>query len=164
MLLETEDGEPLNVGRKSRSIPPALQRALNARDQHCRFPGCCNQKFVDAHHIQHWAHGGETKLSNLVTLCRFHHRQVHEGGIVVDVLHDGALRFTRRDGKSFESIALGHTQPLADWLQLPTHHEQQHIHIDKDTAVTRWRGEGMDYGLAIQVLVQQAERGRHIEN
>ena len=82
-------GEPLSVGRKTRTIPPALRRALLARDHGCRFPGCDNSVYVDAHHIQHWALGGETALANLLLLCRRHHRLVHEGGYTVD--HD--LRF-----------------------------------------------------------------------
>ena len=69
-VLENEHGEPLDVGRKTRSIPPAIRRALRSRDAGCRFPGCTHQRYVDAHHIEHWADGGETKLSNLVTLCR----------------------------------------------------------------------------------------------
>src|SRR5581483_4081632 len=64
-ILEDARGEPLNVGRKTRAIPPALQRALRSRDRGCRFPGCPNTRYVDGHHIHHWAHGGETKLSNL---------------------------------------------------------------------------------------------------
>jgi Domain of unknown function (DUF222)/HNH endonuclease len=75
-IIESAHGEPLNVGRKTRSISPALRRALNSRDGGCRFPGCTHKRFVDAHHIHHWAHGGETKPSNLVSLCRFHHRMV----------------------------------------------------------------------------------------
>src|SRR3984957_13993733 len=77
-VLENEHGEPLDVGRKTRSIPPAIRRALRSRDAGCRFPGCTHEQYVDAHHIEHWADGGETKLSNLVTLCRLHHRLVHE--------------------------------------------------------------------------------------
>ena len=73
-VLENPHGKPLDVGRKTRSIPPAIRRALNTRDGGCRFPGCTHQRYVDAHHIEHWAEGGETKLSNLVTLCRLHHR------------------------------------------------------------------------------------------
>jgi Domain of unknown function (DUF222)/HNH endonuclease len=161
-ILENREGEPLNVGRKTRSIPPALRRALNARDRGCRFPGCSNARYVDAHHIQHWSKGGETKLSNLVQLCRFHHRQVHEGRVVVQTLDDGALRFVRPDGESFDSVAPDHTRPLSDWRQLPEHHEQQGIHIDKKTAATRWRGETMDYGLAIEVLLQHSKRGEHV--
>ena len=72
----------LDVGRKTRTIPPALRRALESRDRGCRFPGC-GLRFTDAHHIKHWADGGETKLPNLVLLCRFHHRLVHEEGYAV---------------------------------------------------------------------------------
>ncbi|MGH8175688.1 MAG: DUF222 domain-containing protein, partial [Steroidobacter sp.] len=87
-IIENEHGEPLNVGRKTRSIPPALRRALNARDGGCRFPGCTHKLYVDAHHIEHWAHGGETKPSNLVTLCKLHHRKVHEGAVRIEFLGD----------------------------------------------------------------------------
>jgi len=73
------DGSVLDIGRKTRTIPPALRRALEARDRGCRFPGC-GLRFTDAHHVRHWADGGETKLENLILLCRFHHRLVHEEG------------------------------------------------------------------------------------
>jgi hypothetical protein len=159
-IVESAQGEPLNVGRKTRSVPPAIRRALNARDRGCRFPGCANTRYVDAHHIHHWARGGETKLSNLVQLCRFHHRQVHEGRVVVQHLDDGALRFVRPDGRSFDSVAPEHTRPLFDWRQLLTIHAQQGIRIDKNTAATLWRGEKMDYGLGIEVLLQHAKRGQ----
>ncbi len=67
-LMEDEDGEPLNVGRKTRLISAPLRRLLTARDKGCRFPGCCNARYIDMHHIEHWANGGETKPSNLVSL------------------------------------------------------------------------------------------------
>lgn len=73
------DGSVLHVGRKTRTIPGALRRALDARDRGCRFPGC-GSRFCDAHHIQHWADGGETSLKNTVLLCRKHHTRVHEDG------------------------------------------------------------------------------------
>ena len=161
-VVENEQGEPLSVGRKTRSIPPAIRRALSSRDRGCRFPGCANTRYVDSHHIHHWAQGGETKLSNLVQLCRFHHRQVHEGRVVVQHLDDGALRFVRPDGRSFDSVAPEHTRPLSDWRRLPMIHEQQDIRIDKNTAATLWRGERMDYGLAIEVLLQHAKRGQRV--
>jgi len=72
-------GHVLNVGRRTRSLPPALRRALEVRDRGCRFPGC-GLRFTDGHHIVHWADGGETSLENTVLLCRFHHRHFHEGG------------------------------------------------------------------------------------
>ena len=70
----------LDIGRRTRSIPPAIRRALRVRDEGCRFPGCSNTRYVDAHHIKHWADGGETKLENLALLCHRHHQLVHEGG------------------------------------------------------------------------------------
>jgi hypothetical protein len=73
------DGSILSVGRRTRTISPALRRALEIRDRGCRFPGC-GLRFTDAHHVKHWADGGETSLDNCVLLCRHHHRLVHEGG------------------------------------------------------------------------------------
>jgi hypothetical protein len=70
-----------------------LRRALRRRDRGCRFPGCENHRFVDAHHIEHWAQGGETSVDNLVLLCRRHHKLLHEGGYLVERLPAGKLRF-----------------------------------------------------------------------
>jgi hypothetical protein len=72
------DGNISEVGARTRTIPPALRRALHHRDNGCRFPGC-GSRFGQGHHIRQWAHGGPTTLSNLATLCRRHHRAVHEG-------------------------------------------------------------------------------------
>jgi hypothetical protein len=92
-------GEVLSVGRRTRSIPPHVRRALDARDKGCRFPGCESRRWVDAHHIHHWARGGETSLDNLVVLCRHHHRLVHEGGFSVRRTPSGKLEFRRPDGR-----------------------------------------------------------------
>ena len=92
-IREDERGEPLSIGRKTRSIPPAMRRALRIRDGGCRFPGCTNDRFVDGHHIQHWADGGETSLDNLVLLCRRHHHLVHEGGFTCEKTSDGEVFF-----------------------------------------------------------------------
>jgi hypothetical protein len=155
-IIENDAGEPLNVGRKTRSIPPALHRALMARDKACcRFPGCPNTRYLDGHHIKHWAHGGETKLSNLVSLCRWHHRQVHEGNVVVHVLDDGAIRFVKPNGESFESTLPGHTRPIGDWHQLFDKHEEQGLHIDRHTAATRWDGHACDYSRAASALLHR---------
>ena len=93
------DGAPIRLGRKTRTIPPALRRALHARDRGCRFPGCGSRRFVDAHHIEHWAHGGPTNLENLVQLCSAHHRLLHEGGYLIRRGHGGAISFYRPDGR-----------------------------------------------------------------
>jgi 5-methylcytosine-specific restriction endonuclease McrA len=72
---------PLTVGRSTRTVPAAIRRALVVRDRGCRFPGCDRPPaWADAHHLVHWADGGETDLENLVLLCRPHHRIVHEQG------------------------------------------------------------------------------------
>jgi Domain of unknown function (DUF222)/HNH endonuclease len=160
-VIESEQGEPLSVGRKTRAISPALRRALTARDRGCRFPGCPNTRYVDAHHIRHWAHGGETKPSNLVSLCRFHHRQVHEGRVVIEVLDDGALRFRKPTGESFESTAPEHTLAPANWRELVAGNERRGVAIDPRTAATRWTGEAMDYQIAIDSLFF---RERHAAN
>ena len=90
----------LNVGRKHRIVPPRLKKALVARDRHCRFPGCHHTRFLDAHHIQHWCDGGQTTLDNLVLLCTHHHAALHERGFQLQRGRDGALRFSRADGRA----------------------------------------------------------------
>jgi len=102
--IRERNGEPLSVGRKTRVIPPAMRRALQARDRGCRFPGCENRRFVDAHHIHHWSRGGETKLANLVLLCRRHHRFLHEVGYSLDALADGRVRFRDPWGAPIENV------------------------------------------------------------
>jgi hypothetical protein len=77
-LLMEPTSEPLDIGRKSRVIPPAMRRAVIARDRHCQHPGCFRlARWCDVHHKIHWTHGGETKLSNLQLLCRHHHTLEH---------------------------------------------------------------------------------------
>ena len=91
------EGEVLDVGRKTRTIPPSIRRALAARHTGCRFPGCTSRR-CDAHHVTHWSDGGVTRLDNLVLLCRRHHRAVHEGGFAVIRGLGGVLTFLRPDG------------------------------------------------------------------
>jgi len=147
-IIEAEKGEPLDVGRRTRTIPPGIRRALNARDKGCRFPGCSFKRYVDGHHVKHWANGGETKLTNLVTLCRFHHRLVHEGQVVVETLDDGAFRFVKPDGQTFDSPPPAPT----DWRQLVA---ASTTAITPTTALSLWRGEALDLGLAIECLLQR---------
>jgi hypothetical protein len=98
-VTEDEDGNPLNVGRKHRIVQPALRRALDARDKHCTFPGCCHDKWLDAHHIEHWADGGETSLKNTLLLCSKHHRLLHEGGYTIKKNYKGERYFETAQGK-----------------------------------------------------------------
>jgi hypothetical protein len=99
-LTEDRSGRVLDVGRRTRTVPGALRRALEARDRGCRFPGC-GLRFTEAHHIVHWADGGETKLSNAVLLCAHHHRRVHEEGVRVCADETGAqIVFFTPEGKA----------------------------------------------------------------
>jgi len=95
--------EPLDVGRRTPVVSPAMRRAVIVRDRHCRFPGCDRpQTWCDAHHVVHWADGGPTALPNLVLLCRRHHRMVHERGGFRLELVDGRPVFRRPDGSVLE--------------------------------------------------------------
>ena len=155
-IIETDQGEPLDVGRKTRIIPPAIRRALNNRDPGCCFPGCTHRRYLDAHHIEHWVNGGETKLSNLVLLCRTHHRLVHEGGATVVACSAGGWQFFRPDGREFD--VPHHTPTTADALSEV--HVALGLDIDSTTAACRWTGERMDYDLGVWVLCNQVERAK----
>jgi len=103
VIVENEEGEPLSVGRKTRTVPTAIKRALQARDKGCVFPGCHHTRFVDAHHVIHWSAGGETSLDNLMLLCSRHHRLVHEGGFRIARDYQNKWFFKRPDGRAVPS-------------------------------------------------------------
>ncbi|HEU4617654.1 MAG TPA: DUF222 domain-containing protein [Gammaproteobacteria bacterium] len=100
VLVEDRHGEPLSVGRKTRVVPAAIHRALWARDGGCRFPGCGRKRFVEAHHIEHWATGGETSFANLILLCSAHHTLLHEGGFRIEKDYRDRWYFRRPDGRA----------------------------------------------------------------
>lgn len=101
VMRHAPDGSVLDVGRRTRTIPAAIRRALIARDRRCQFPGCTARR-CDGHHIRHWADGGPTSLDNLTLLCRRHHRAVHEEGFAVVRAGDGELAFYWPDGTCVE--------------------------------------------------------------
>ena len=113
ILGEDENGEPLNIGRKTRTVPTAIKRALMARDKCCAFPGCHHTRFVDAHHIQHWSAGGETSLDNLMLLCSRHHTLVHEGGFTLQRDYQNQWFFKRPDGRAVPTCGY-HTRDIMD--------------------------------------------------
>ncbi len=99
VITETKEGEPLSIGRKTRVIPTAIQRALEARDKHCcSFPGCNNKRFLHSHHVEHWSKNGETSLDNLMLLCTKHHALVHEGGFRIEKDFNDNWAVIRPDG------------------------------------------------------------------
>ena len=150
-MRHNRDGTVLDVGRKTRTIPPAIRRALTARDHRCRFPGC-NCRHCDAHHVQHWADGGVTRLDNLVMLCRRHHRAVQEEGFGVELHGNDDARFFWPDGRLFPDAP-----PAPDWTGTPLASTNRDltasgITIDAETATPDWYGERLDLPWAIQVL------------
>jgi hypothetical protein len=192
LLLVEEDsvGNVLNIGRRSRTIPPSMSRALAIRDGGCQFPGGCETRYVEGHHIKHWANGGDTKLDNLVTLCRYHHRELHKCSFFLSLkpatLQTAASkpqRFSERlcfskvdryfdapfnrlssdKEKDFVIVAnpAKFTCACCDSTELgKTIPRLIYSAIDERTAVTKWAGESMDSGMAINGLLS-AVRNRH---
>ena len=107
VVAEDQRGQALRVGRATLQVPAWLARQLRHRDGGCRFPGCGRTRWVQAHHIRHWSKGGPTDAANLVLLCGYHHRVVHQGWALTG--HPGAtLSFTRADGQRLAT----HPPPL----------------------------------------------------
>ena len=99
VLTETEKGEPLSIGRKSRIIPKGIECAVRARDNNCcKFPGCHNRRFLQCHHVEHWSNNGETSVENLMLLCTKHHTLLHEGGFRIETDFQDNWYFVRPDG------------------------------------------------------------------
>ncbi|PYN25277.1 MAG: hypothetical protein DMD76_12785 [Candidatus Rokuibacteriota bacterium] len=144
-------GRVTDVGARTRTIPPALRRALQHRDRGCRFPGC-RLPFGQGHHIRHWANGGPTTLSNLAMLCRRHHRAVHEEGYQVERQPDGELRFRRPDGQLLSQVPPPATVPTDPVETLRAQNYARGLHIDAQTSRPAWFGECLDLGYAIDVL------------
>ena len=155
ILHEDQNGQPLNIGRKSRVIPPAMRRALRARDEGCRFPGCTHKYFIDGHHIRHWADGGEPSLENLVQLCRYHHRLVHEGGFICERHDDGQVLFRDQVGQVIETT--GYVPPSDYTLAEYMRQRMEDLYIHSETCVSQWyAGDSMDYDLAVGSLFECA--------
>ncbi len=153
-MLEGQEGELLSIGRRSRTIPPAIRRAMNARDQGCRFPGCTHTRFLHGHHIQHWAHHGETSLANLVTLCSYHHTLVHEGGFSITRTASGDIACFTPTGRCIETAA-------------PTGHGNAHAIVETNSALgvdvsaatcdSKWDGLPADYDLVLTAFFSRPE-------
>ena len=162
------NGSVLDVGRRQRTVGWRRRKALDARDGGCRFPGCGSRLRTHAHHITHWAHGGETAMDNLVLLCPFHHRAVHEGGWRVEMDERGVPSFFNPLGVRMavvpEAPDIGDlvledasAQPPAGALAAATQdfglarwHGQ--LGIGPWTGTTRWQGERIDWGWAMVCL------------
>jgi 5-methylcytosine-specific restriction endonuclease McrA len=151
VMRHDSDGRLVEVGARTRTIPPSLRRALHQRDRGCRFPGC-GLPFGQGHHIRHWAQGGPTTLSNLALLCRRHHRAVHEEGYQVDRQLDGSLSFRRPDGRPLPPVPPPAVVPPDPVQVLRAQNEARGLHLTARTTRPNWLGERLDVGYAIDVL------------
>jgi hypothetical protein len=139
VMRHDEAGRVMEIGARTRTIPPALRRALHHRDRGCRFPGC-GVRFGQGHHLRHWAHGGPTTLSNLALLGRRHHRAVHEEGYQVARGPDGELRFHRPDGRPLPEVPPSPSVPGDPVNVLRAWHASQGLRLNPRTACPGWLG------------------------
>jgi Domain of unknown function (DUF222)/HNH endonuclease len=151
VMQHARDGRVVEVAARTRTIPPALRRALQHRDRGCRFPGC-RVRFGQGHHIRHWAQGGPTTLSNLALLCRRHHRCVHEEGYQVDRLSNGELEFRRPDGRLLPEFMLPPKVSRDPVNLLWASGEADGLHLDARTLTPSWLGERLNVSYAIDVM------------
>ena len=146
-------GQTLDIGRKTRVVPASMRRALRHRDGGCRFPGCSHSRYVDAHHIVAWATGGETKLDNLVLLCRRHHTFVHEGGYRIERRRVGErheIVFSNRYGIEVPT----NTRSRGNVVDLMKWNAERGLDITSQTAIEHLDGGPVDYDLFYFVLYQ----------
>src|SRR2546425_9143214 len=152
-------GRAGELGRATRTVPPALRRALDHRDRGCRFPGC-GVRFGQGHHIRHWAHGGPTTLPNLALLCRRHHRAVHEEGYQVERQLDGELQFRRPNGWVIPEVPRSPDLPTDPLAVIRARNEENGLVLHARTTMPGWLGERLDVGYVIDVLHPMAVDGR----
>jgi len=160
LLRETGSGQPLAIGRKSRTVPPAMRRALGARDDGCRFPGCTERRFVDAHHIVHWADGGATELDNLVLLCRYHHVLVHEKGFGCQRTERGEVAFTTPAGSRMPAageLPALFEQDVRRGLEARNH--RRGIHVTAHSCWSLSGGGRYDLHWVVEGLYREARHG-----
>ena len=148
-------GRVVEVGSRTRTISPALRRALQHRDQGCRFPGC-GVRVAQGHHIHHRARGGPTKLSNLTLLCRRHHRAVHEEGYQVERMPDERLRFRRPDGREVPEVPMPGAVPADPAESIRRDNIAREMQIGPTTGLPSWLGERLDLVHAMDVLHPRA--------
>jgi hypothetical protein len=151
-VVEGEDGVPLSVGRKRRTISGSIKRALLRRDKTCSFPGCANKIFLEAHHVRHWADGGETSLLNTCLMCSLHHRYVHEYGYTIELGPDRRPQFRDPHGRLVAVAPNRPTPPDLGWPHIRAANEA--LEIDAETLACEWDGTPMPYGTLVGQLVR----------
>jgi hypothetical protein len=149
-VAENEHGVPLSVGRKRRTVPGSMKRALLQRDRTCRFPGCANRLYLEAHHVVHWADGGDTSLRNLVATCSSHHRYLHEYGCSIELHADGP-HFLDRRGRRILDAPPPSRPPDLGWETLLARNAE--LQISASTNEPLWDGARVDDHAVIDALL-----------
>ena len=156
-VVEDDEGNVLNIGRRSRTPSRAISLAVEMRDGGCRFPSCHQTKWTDQHHIVHWADGGETSEANLITLCRHHHTMLHQGKYTIEK-RGNQVRFVDCHGKKIERALYPQfpdaPQPEHAIAQFDTECRREGINIDSTTTECQWLGEKMDYSMFIDSMYE----------
>jgi hypothetical protein len=158
-MLHDHNGTLLDVGRRRRRPSAAQRRAARERDHcRCRFPGCESRR-VDLHHIRYWINGGRTDLINLISLCPYHHRLVHDRGYLITARPDGTFTFTSPAGVTLPASP---DLPATSGTIADSHDAD----ITPETIIPPWYGERLDLDYAIYTCFANAEyreKGRQRE-
>lgn len=156
-LVEDSRGNVLDVGRRRRTIPTLLRRALRLRDHGCRFPGCTN-RHVDGHHVRPWSQGGATSLDNLCSLCRRHHTYVHELGFRLERTATGhGFRFFFPDGREVDASGVPISPGPRPVDTLRAQHQARGLLIDATTNAIHWDGRRTDYDHVVWSLMRPSD-------
>ncbi|MCH7741904.1 MAG: HNH endonuclease [Proteobacteria bacterium] len=137
--------------------------SLRQRDRGCRFPGCGQSRWVDAHHIKHWVDGGETRLDNLITLCRYHHRLLHKGSYRIERHADSCFQFINSKGQVIQPSYFPQFPGLSEAADIEADHQPLGLDLNLNTAASRWEGDDLDVHFAVDLMFQH-ERISHKES
>ena len=155
-LIEKADGGTLSVGRKTRTIPASTKRAMLRRDHKCRYPGCNARAFLEGHHLVHWADGGATEINNLISLCGYHHRFVHEYGFTLefDAKTNTVSVYDPARGRRIPAVARTEPPVDLDWPNLLGWSE----HSITATTQQTWDATPVDYGEIVDIILRAEAR------
>jgi hypothetical protein len=155
-IIRGENGEPLTATKRTRTIPRWVRRAVHARDKGCRFPACGEKVYIDAHHVRYWSKGGPTVPSNVLELCWFHHRLVHEGGWTVRFLDDGEVIAITPGGNVISSTI---EPPSRVASTLAKCNEGAGVAVDSTTITPNWWNDPLNLGDIVGGLAWLDDRG-----
>jgi hypothetical protein len=157
-VVEDEQGNPLSVGRRTRTFPAALWRALMHRDGGaCRFPGCTNRLYLEGHHITHWAHGGGTELGNACLFCARHHVFVHDYRYRVELVDGEILVFDPHGRRVLQEQPRLAPSSVEAWERMTKEHAE--LGITSATNTPRWNGLPVQYELVVNGLARREGLG-----